>query len=206
MRNKYIICGFILIILMLIPVPLKLKDGGSIEHKAILYKYTKIHRITNNGYECGWKLEILGLKISEEISMCSIDDSSKKITWDEITSNGVNEQMLVENIDTEILKEIAAELQTLVEEETEEERRNPEIVITEGWGRVFSSERYKKVISIGEPAMKPLYLIIYKSANAGAYEYICAKALYDISGYDFEWVNSKDFLEKFNEQVISEIK
>jgi hypothetical protein len=62
----------------------------------------------------------------------------------------------------------------LINEEEQEERENPEIVITEGWTRVFKSERYKKVLNIGNSAMKPLYLIIYTSSNAGMYEYICA--------------------------------
>lgn len=52
--------------------------------------------------------------------------------------------------------------------------------------------------------MKPLYLILYKSPNAGMYEYICAQALYELSGYEFEWENSKEFLEKFNEKVLTE--
>lgn len=52
--------------------------------------------------------------------------------------------------------------------------------------------------------MKPLYLIIYKSNNTSTYEYICANALYKLSGFDFERTNSKDFLEKFNNKIIEE--
>ena len=105
-----------------------------------------------------------------------------------------------------MLKTIAFELQTLVEEETTEEKENPQIVITEGWYRIFKKERYKKIIDIGQPAMKPLYFIIYKSTNSGAYEYVCAKALYDLSGFNFNWINSKDFLEKFNKQILDNKK
>ena len=61
--------------------------------------------------------------------------------------------------------------------------------------------------------MKPLYWIIYKSPNSGMYEYICATALYEISGYDFmrengelTWSTSKEFIEVFNEQILSERK
>ena len=39
----FIILGIIL--LMLIPIPNRIKDGGSIEYKAILYKITKVHRL-----------------------------------------------------------------------------------------------------------------------------------------------------------------
>ncbi|MCQ2485780.1 MAG: hypothetical protein MJ168_10675, partial [Clostridia bacterium] len=73
-----------------------------------------------------------------------------------------------------------------------------------GWTRVFKSDRYKKVLNLEQAAMKPLYFILYKGSAAGQYEYICAQALYELSGYDFEWTNFEDFIIKFNEQVIKE--
>jgi hypothetical protein len=131
------------------------------------------------------------------------------IEWDEITEDGVDEDLLCENMDADTLEYVAAELQTLVEEEAEAEQENPVIVLTEGWVRVFKSEHYANVLGLGNQAMKPLYWIIYKSSNAGQYEYICAYALYEISGYDFTdengcltWSNSKEFLNVFNEQII----
>lgn len=130
--------------------------------------------------------------------------NKETVEWNEVTKDGVDEELLLKNVDTELLTQIARELQTLVGEELEDERENPEIVITEGFPRVFKSERYKKVLNMGTSAMKPLYLILYKSPNAGMYEYICANALYELSGYDFEWENSKEFLEKFNEKVLTE--
>lgn len=130
------------------------------------------------------------------------NNPDKQVIWEEITAEGVNEELLLKNVDTKLLTQIAAELQTLVDEEKEEERKNPEIVITEGWTRVFKSQRYKKVLSMGNKAMKPLYLIIYKSPNAGMYEYICANILYELSGFQFEWANSKEFLEKFNKHIL----
>ncbi len=140
----------------------------------------------------------------QNISPIPVNTESNAIKWEEITANGINEELLFQNVDEELLTQIATELQTLVEEEAEAERKNPEIVITEGWTRVFKSERYKKVLNMGTPAMKPLYLILYKSPNAGLYEYMCANALYELSGYDFEWTNSKEFLEKFNEKILEE--
>lgn len=56
---------------MLIPVKDRLYDGGSTEYKAILYKYTKIHRISNissTGYEDGWELKILGIHVGGKIN------------------------------------------------------------------------------------------------------------------------------------------
>lgn len=107
----------------------------------------------------------------------TVSENVSKVSWDEITEDGIDEEKLIENIDAEILNTIGKELQLLVDEEAEAERANPEIVITEGWTRVFKSERYKKILELGQSAMKPLYLIIYKSENAGEYEYICASAL-----------------------------
>lgn len=144
------------------------------------------------------------LKAEVEEHYSYLSNESGKIEWNEISKDGVDEKLFLENLDTEILENIATEFQTLVEEETKEEQANPEIVIEEGWTRVFKSERYKKVLDIGSSAMKPLYWIVYKSPNAGMYEYICATALYELSEYDFEWANSKEFLEKFNEKILAE--
>lgn len=134
---------------------------------------------------------------------------SPSLDWPEITEEGVDEALFWEHLDIEMLEAVAFELQTLVDEEAEAERENPELVITEGFVRVFDSERYKKVLGLGEAAMKPLYWIIYKSSEAGLYEYICARALAELSGYPFEnddgtqtWTNSKEFLERFDEMVL----
>mgnify|MGYP001632668035 CR=1 FL=1 len=132
------------------------------------------------------------------------DNEQNEIKWEEITKDGVNEELLLQNIDIDILNQIGSELQTLVKEAYEEERANPEILITEGWARVLKYERFQKVLDMGTPAMKPLYLIIYKSPNRGEYEYLCAYALYKISGYDFDWATTDEFIEKFNKQVLKE--
>ena len=62
---------------MLIPVPIRLKDGGSVEYKAILYKYTKIHRLSEislSGYEDGWELSILGIYVGGSIDNNILDE------------------------------------------------------------------------------------------------------------------------------------
>ena len=132
------------------------------------------------------------------------------LDWPEITENGVDEELFLKNLDTDALETIAAELQGLVEEMTKEEQENPEIALSEGFIRAFDSEQYHKVLEMGDSAMKPLYWIIYKSSNAGLYEYICAMALYNLSGYDFSnedgslsWANSKEFVERFNEKILT---
>lgn len=66
MKKKNLFIMLVMLIVMLIPIPLKLKYGGSTEYKALLYNITKIHRInhqSSTGYEDGWKVEILGIQI-----------------------------------------------------------------------------------------------------------------------------------------------
>ncbi len=71
-KKKIIIIAIIAIfVLMLIPIKDRLWDGGSTEYKAILYKYTKIHRISqtsSTGYEDGWELKIIGFHVAGEIN------------------------------------------------------------------------------------------------------------------------------------------
>lgn len=70
-KNIIIIIALVIFVLMLIPIPIKLKDGGSVEYKAILYKYTKIHRLSeksSTGYEDGWELNILGIQVGGKIN------------------------------------------------------------------------------------------------------------------------------------------
>ena len=59
-----------LLLIMLIPIKDQLYDGGSVEYKAILYKYTKIHKLNNKsftGYDDGWELKILGFHVAGNI-------------------------------------------------------------------------------------------------------------------------------------------
>lgn len=210
MKRKLIVLIIILVtLIMLLPIPIHLKDGGTVEYKALFYKVSKIHRLnlkSETGYEDGIVIEILGKKIYDNVTINKpISNQSCKeteVTWNEITKDGIDEKMLLENVDIEILTQIATELQSAINEELEDERKNPEIVITEGWTRIFDKEQYKKVLNIGKDAMKPLYLILYKSPNAGEYEYLCAKILYELSGFDFYWTNSTEFLEEFNKKII----
>lgn len=138
-------------------------------------------------------------------------ENHQKITWDEITKDGVDEQKLLNNINTDVLEEIATLLQNLDKEITEKENISPEYVLRGDWLKdVIESEQYKKVISMGNKAMKPLYWIIYKSHSQGRYEYICALALEELSNFNFDedgdgmkWATSKEFLEEFDRKVVS---
>ena len=66
MNKKVLIFGVIIVLLvLLIPIPHRLKDGGTVVYKAIIYKVLKVHRLDENsetGYRDGLIVEILGFK------------------------------------------------------------------------------------------------------------------------------------------------
>ncbi len=189
-KNKKVIIGILIVLIIVI---------------GLVVTYKVIENSVTNRADFDFKIDNISSNpiATENHENNKVDEKIvKEVTWEEITTDGVNEELLLKNVDEELLTQIATELQTLVDEATAEERANPEIVITEGWTRVFKNERYKKVLNMGTPAMKPLYLIIYKSPYAGEYEYLCARILYQLSGYDFYWTNSKDFLDGFNQKII----
>ena len=67
MKKKIITMVVIIIaIILLFPLPMRLKDGGSIEFKALLYTVTKYHKLSGNPnqmYIDGLGIEILGMEI-----------------------------------------------------------------------------------------------------------------------------------------------
>ncbi len=154
---------------------------------------------------CGSPADPDGSKITG-----AVNDAEQEVTWDELSANGVNEELFLENLEPDVLQDIAGQLQTLCNEIAEEQKNNPQSVLEGTWvDMVFASEQYKNIIAMGSKAQKPLYWIIYKSEHEGIYEWICASALEELSGYDFDedgdgtkWASSKEFLEEFNLQVL----
>ena len=67
MKKKIIIIVIIIAaLIMLIPIPNRLKDGGSVEYRALIYKATKLYRFNEAStatHEEGWIIEILGFEI-----------------------------------------------------------------------------------------------------------------------------------------------
>ena len=138
------------------------------------------------------------------------DEGPGEITWDEIGEDGaVDEALLIGNIDEETLTYVARQLQDLCAEIGEKGERDKTYWLTGQWYTdATGSGQYANVVSLGEKAEKPLFLIIYKSENAGMYEWVCSKALEEISGLDFSeenrgagWTNSKEFLEMFIRRI-----
>ena len=67
MKKKVVTIVIIIIALILLfPIPMKLKDGGSIRFQALLYSVTKYHQLDHNaedGYVDGIGIEILGMEV-----------------------------------------------------------------------------------------------------------------------------------------------
>ena len=98
-------------------------------------------------------------------------------------------------------------MQSLSAEIAQKEKEDINFYLSAGWYKyTLDSQQFNEVINMGNDAIKPLYLIIYKSPNQGSYEYICAMTLSKLVNFDDvtdSWSSSKEFLEKFNQKVIS---
>ena len=67
MKNRpKIIIAVIVLLVLLIPVPIRYKDGGSVHYRAILYDITKYHQLdleSETGYNDGLKIRTLGIPV-----------------------------------------------------------------------------------------------------------------------------------------------
>lgn len=62
--------GIVLLAVCLIPIPIRLKDGGTVKYQALLYSISDVHRLAldqEDGYQDGIIVEILGRKIFSRI-------------------------------------------------------------------------------------------------------------------------------------------
>lgn len=142
----------------------------------------------------------------------STGEEKSAVDWSGITENGVDEDIVLQNLDIGVLEEIAEKLQNRVKEEEIAEAEDPAFTLEGKWYPfMFDSNAYKEVVALGEEAMLPLFWILYKSPNAGLYEYTCASALAELSEVYFEdeaafpdWKDSRDFLEQFTKRIVAE--
>ena len=79
MKKKVLITIVIvvMILILLFPIRLQLKDGGTVQYRALLYKVSKIHRLISieemekegkiKEYDDGFVIEILGLEIFNNV-------------------------------------------------------------------------------------------------------------------------------------------
>ncbi len=73
MKRKIAIAVIIAVALaiLLFPIRLAYKDGGSVEYKAIVYSVTRYHRLPPpeiEDYLEGWKIEIFGVTLRDDLA------------------------------------------------------------------------------------------------------------------------------------------
>ena len=102
MKNKKILITIIVIIalILLFPIPMRLKDGGSIRLQALLYNvtfYNKLNHATDDGYTKGIGIEILGLEIFNNtiVEEHTVTEERIKLEDLKITAEGVDTTKLV---------------------------------------------------------------------------------------------------------------
>jgi len=71
MKKKIIatIC-ILLAIILLVPIPMRMKDGGTVKYQSVLYSISDVHRLAPSeasGYEDGIIVEILGMQIYNNV-------------------------------------------------------------------------------------------------------------------------------------------
>lgn len=78
-RSKAVrIAAAIIIVLLLVPFPVRYKDGGTVKYRAALYCVTKQHSIAfdpleqEDGYDIGTAVEILGFEVYNDVEYYSI--------------------------------------------------------------------------------------------------------------------------------------
>ena len=64
-KIKTILC-VLFIVVLLFPIPMRMKDGGTVTYQALLYSISDVHRLApskTGGYEDGIIIRILGMQI-----------------------------------------------------------------------------------------------------------------------------------------------
>ena len=66
-----VITIIVVLVLLLIPVRMNLKDGGSVRYKSLVYEITKIHKLAPDvdgvkPYIDGFEVKILGMTVYRE--------------------------------------------------------------------------------------------------------------------------------------------
>ena len=79
MKKKIIIAiAIVVAVVLLFPIPLRLKDGGTVKYQAILYSISDVHRLapTDNdvGYEDGIIIEIFGIEVFNNVTPAINED------------------------------------------------------------------------------------------------------------------------------------
>lgn len=66
-KKIIIMLSVIIALLLLIPIPSHLKDGGTVEYNAVLYGVTKRRSLRHNGYDIGTEIRILWFEVYSDV-------------------------------------------------------------------------------------------------------------------------------------------
>lgn len=95
---------------------------------------------------------------------------------------------------------IENKMESLMTEIDDLSKNNEQLALNSNpYAYVENSKDYKEIVEMGVRAVKPLYDLLYKSPDAGLYEYILALAIQEITQQeyiyhvDYGWKNSLEF-------------
>ena len=72
MKKKiFAILAIVVLVILLTPIRMNLKDGGSVRYKSLIYEVTKIHKLASDvdgvkPYIDGFEVKILGMTVFRE--------------------------------------------------------------------------------------------------------------------------------------------
>ncbi len=70
-KKNVVIASLLVLVILLFPIRMNLKDGGSVRYKALIYEVTKIHQLSPDvdgvkPYIDGFEIKILGMTVYRE--------------------------------------------------------------------------------------------------------------------------------------------
>ena len=79
-KNVIVVCVIVAVLVLLVPIPMHLKDGGSVKYSALLYSVTDVHRMdpVTDGYEDGTIIKILGFEVYNNVIALETTDYSQE--------------------------------------------------------------------------------------------------------------------------------
>ena len=76
-KKRIIAATVIFLVLLLIPVPMYYKDGGTVDYKAVLYSVRKEHSIAGTpgeeGFNIGTRIKLLGWEVYDDVKFVPIN-------------------------------------------------------------------------------------------------------------------------------------
>ncbi len=70
-KKPVLIVTGVLLLVCLFPIPNHLKDGGTVEYRALLYTMSKVHRLNEEGaerpYQEGTVVKVLGAELYNDV-------------------------------------------------------------------------------------------------------------------------------------------